>query len=392
MKTRRATAVLFVSACILAILGGVYLISGLNTLTTPGLNGDLTMRWRELQLVLDGINPYDVSAMALGKTPSISEIERLKGLNASTIEPVMSSGYPPWAFLTGMLFVWPGDFRITQYVFAALNVSALGLVLIWVYLIGRPYGTIAGFFLSAGAFAVFGNASTLRLGQYGIICNALLVLMLLAEERRKEIPAGLAFALAAMKPNLSWLYFIILVVRQRKIAVATAAAYIIAASLLVGYFVHTSPVEMVLQMFGQSPVVFKGGIGPLNVLLDYQLPYSVLVIAFGVSGLIAALLLITYRRHASTLTLFSIAAVLGRLAVYHRQYDNVMLVFPLVALGLQMLEKPQIWRISSFLIFGCSLWIPLRYADYTHAVQLSLAAIWLSGLCIILVSSPQSEV
>jgi hypothetical protein len=290
-----------------------------------------------------------------------------------------------------MLFIYPGDFRITQFSFAALDVAALAVVLAWTFLVAKPYGTGAGIFLTASVFAMSANAATLRLGQYGIICNAFLVIMMLAEDRGWNISAGLAWALSATKPSISVLYFLIPAVRLRIAAIATAIAYLISAALLAGYIVQTSPMEMVTQMIGQSAAVSAGGVGPLNVLMDYKLPYGAVSIAFGLSGVVAAALLMTAYRHASTLTLFSIAAVLGRLAVYHRQYDNVMLVFPLVALGLRMFEKPNKWRIGSFLIFACSLWIPFRYADYTHAVQVGLSAVWISGLCAILISSPRFE-
>jgi hypothetical protein len=383
--------ILFVATIMLTVLGGIFLIDGLRTLTAPTFGGDLLMRWREQQLVLSGINPYDVSANSLDLPTTPSETERLKNLKEAPIESIMSSGYPPWSFVAGRLFVYSGNFRITQYVFAALNVLALALTLTWTYLLARQHGKLAGFFLAASVLAMFGHASTLRLGQYGIICNALMIMMLVAEERHKEVPAGIAFALASIKPNLSGLYFLILVVRRRIIAIAVASAFLLTASFLVGYLVKTSPVEMMQQMIRQSSVVFAGGIGPLNVMLDYHVPFSVATNGLALSGLIASFLLMIRWRSSATITLFSIGAVIGRLAVYHRQYDNVMLVFPLVALGLNMFQKPTPWRIGSFAIFGCSLWIPFRYRDYTPPVELALAAIWIFGLCVILASSSSIE-
>jgi hypothetical protein len=213
--------------------------------------------------------------------------------------------------------------------------------------------------------------------------------MLVAEQNHKEVPAGIAFALAAIKPNVSGPYFLILVVRRRIIAIGLASSFLLAASLLVGYLVKTSPAEMMQQMIRQSSAVFAGGIGPLNVMIDYHVPFNIATNGLALSGLIASLLLMIRWRNSATITLFSIGAVIGRLAVYHRQYDNVMLVFPLVALGLNMFQKPTRWRIGSFAIFGCSLWIPFRYSDYTHPVELTLAAVWVFGLCAILASSQE---
>jgi hypothetical protein len=257
MNCSLTTPILLVCA-MLTMLGGAFLINGLKTLTAPRFDADLTLRWHELQLVRSGVNPYAVSAVFSNRPLTPSEDKRLANLDSTAIKPIMSSGYPPWAFLTGMLFVYPGDFRIAQYSFAALNLAALGLILAWVFVAARPFGVSAGYFLSASVFAMFGNASTLRLGQYGVICNALLVIMLLAEERRKQVPAGIAFALSSIKPNLSGLNVFILVVRQRKIAIAITAAYAIIASFFIGYLVRASPIEIILQMLTQSSAVIQG--------------------------------------------------------------------------------------------------------------------------------------
>jgi hypothetical protein len=391
MKFCRKTLFMSAATAFLIVMGTAYLVNGLQHITAREFAGDLLNQWHTQRYVSNGINPYDVGILFLKLELTPSEEERIKHLNAIHLQEIMPVVYPPWAYVTNMLLLVPDNFRVTQFIFATLSVAALGLVSIWAFSVGKSHSRMAGLILSASVFAMSANASTLRLGQYGLICNALLVVMLWSETRTKQIPEGIAFALAALKPSFSGFYFVVFLIRRHFVAMALVLVYVVMASLVVGYLVRTSPIEMILQMFVQSSLIPIGGVGPLNVLLEHGALAGPTNAAAGAAGLVAVVLLMIRFRDTSTLTLFSIAAVIGRLFFYHRQYDNVMLVFPLVALGLGMFEKPSALRIGIFLIFGCSLWFPLRYSDYTDLVQLIFGAIWIGGLCAVLAYSSSSK-
>jgi hypothetical protein len=85
-------------------------------------------------------------------------------------------------------------------------------------------------------------------------------------------------------------------------------------------------------------------------------------------------------RSRSPLILFAIPAVIGRLWMYHRRYDDAMLVFLLVPLGLLALSRRTPATLVSFLIVGLSLSAPPRDSDQTTAVILAKVLVWIVGL------------
>lgn len=390
--SRRKKAFLFAGTAVLALLGTIYLVHGLMAVTAEDYEGgDLQWRWKEQVYVWHGINPYDISKLTRGLPLWPSEAARLRSVDRNDYVPIGASGYPPWAFFTGMAFVPAGDFTVTRYLFLTWSLAALCLTLAWVYLLSKRHGVAGAVFLTASVFAMAAIDSTLRLQQYGLLLNVLLVVLLLSEERKQALPAGLAFALALTKPSFTGLDAFLLLFRGRFVGLAVTAAYIVVASFVIGHMTRTNPLEMIHQMIAQSSDTARGGIGPLQVAIDHGAPYAATNMIFGLTGLGTSCALMYIYRSASPLTLLSIAAVIGRLATYHRQYDNVMLMFPLVALGLLMLERMNVRRTVGFLIFGTSLWAPLRYSDYSDLVQLVLALIWIGGLCEILAQSDRSE-
>jgi hypothetical protein len=116
------------------------LAHGIVTLVAPNFRGDLFLRWNEQQLLLQGIDPYDVSALNAGLKPSASEQARIESHRLREIGPIIPSGYPPWAFTLSFLFIYPLSLRVDQLLFAAWSVAGLAVTLSWAYQFGRPCG------------------------------------------------------------------------------------------------------------------------------------------------------------------------------------------------------------------------------------------------------------
>ena len=235
--------------------------------------------------------------------------------------------------------------------------------------------------------AVFGNASTLRLGQYGIVCNVFLILILIYEEKNKTIPTTICYVLAAIKPNYSGLFFINLFIKKKILSIIIGTSILLLMSILTGCIVNTNPLEMIGQMIHQSSSVMHGGTSLINLLIDYGAPDKITATLLGAFGIILTTILMFIWRSAPSVYIYSIAAVIGRLTTYHRHYDNVMLIFPLISIGVLMFEKPNWKRILFFIIFAMSVWLPIRYINYTHSTQIVLSIIWVAGLITILRSS-----
>ena len=153
-------------------------------------------------------------------------------------------------------------------------------------------------------------------------------------------------------------------------------------SLLPWLMTGVGPVELFLQMLRQSRYVTIGDtslLGQMRLLL----PYPIALTGLALVGVLTTAWLSWTHRGDSPLIAVSVAAVLGRLCLYHRQYDNVMLMFPLLTLGLLALNARKPWIWGAFAIYGITLWAPLPYASYHSFTILVLSAVWLFSLAII---------
>ena len=95
-----------------------------------------------------------------------------------------------------------------------------------------------------------------------------------------------------------------------------------------------------------------------SVLLDLHLDRKIATPLAAITGLLLAGVLMWLWRNSSTLTLFAIAATTGRLWAYHRPYDDVMLIFLIVALGKLVMTHRSIGTVFAFCLVGLSLWAP----------------------------------
>lgn len=377
----RAT-IYWVATAFLLALGLAYAINGTLTLIAPGYEGDLGTRWRERDYLRRGIDPYDVSVQFKGMTADARELKRiaLQGLgHEPAIDP---SGYPPWGLAASFLLVPPGPPHLVHVMFAGLCLAALGVTAIFAFKLAMPWGRAPAMLIAASVIAMFGNASTLRLGQYGMILNAFLFVSLWASTKQRRITSGLSMAIAAIKPNYSAFQIMLMPARRQWVALACVALLCASASVVPWLLTGVNPIELVQQMLHQSRYVSEGDTSLLRIA-RLIMPYSLAMPGLGLAGLTATLWLGWKYRDASPMVATSAAAVIGRLCLYHRQYDNVMLVFPLVSLGLIALAYRQPWTWMVFAMYGATLWAPIPYRAYQPPVIAALSLAWLAGLVMI---------
>jgi hypothetical protein len=370
------------ATALLILLGLVYLVNGILTLTSSNFGGDLRTRWREQHYLIGGIDPYDISVQFKGMKPNAAERVRIAKHNLQN-EPIIDpSGYPPWGLAASFMFIPTGQLHRAQVFFAAICLLALGLTVWLTYILGRHWGAWPGLLMAAAVFAMFSNASTLRLGQYGLILNAFLFLYLWTSAKGQQIGAGLAMAVAAIKPNFSVLQVAVMLFRRQWVSAALVAVVSAAASLIPWVLTGVDPIEMTQQMLHQSAYTSEGGTSLLQVVRSFM-PYPLAATALGLVGLAFTLLLGWHYRNSSPLVGVSVAAVIGRICLYHRQYDNIMLMFPLLVLGLLALiiRKPWAWIV--FAINGATLWMPIPYSAYSPLFIMAMSAVWLAGCVVI---------
>jgi hypothetical protein len=60
---------------------------------------------------------------------------------------------------------------------------------------------------------------------------------------------------------------------------------------------------------------------------------------------------------------FAGVALVGRLCLYHRTCDDLMLVFPLVYFGRQAWSSEKAWDSAAAVALALSVWIPTRWSE-----------------------------
>lgn len=248
--------------------------------------------------------------------------------------------YPPWAFFTNFLVFPPLSVQHTRWYYALLDTISLVVLGVFSYQIGQPYGKLKAWFSVVTCFSISGLSNPLGIGQYGIIINALLIGMFWLIQKHRDILAGLLFGLALVKPNISALFFFILIIRQRYVAVIACFFYISFASLAIWMLTKVSPFYMLAKMITASKYFGGSGYSGVNVLINFGLETTIATVLLALVMTVTLVAILYVCRHYSLLTLFATAAVLGRIWTYHRAYDNVMLIFLLLALLKMTLGKP----------------------------------------------------
>ena len=264
-----------------------------------------------------------------------------------------------------------------------------------------PIAAPAGSFWALAAVAVFGHYRSLQVGQYPIIVNALLIGVYWLVQKRRPVAGGVLFGMALLKPQISGLFALTFLVRRQWGALAAATAYVVLASLVTWAVTRTNPIEMIEQMY----TLAQGWIDHPDPRINEQHPigissFSSLMLALhvdrkvatplaAITGFLLAGVLMWLWRNGRTLTLFAIAATTGRLWSYHHPYDDVTLIFLIVALGELVLTHRSRGTVFAFCLVGLSLWAPLS-KNYPLALQIAQIIIWLLGLAILLAWEPRS--
>jgi hypothetical protein len=364
--------IIFCLSIALTILCLAYFIKGYYTLLLDNKVGavDLYSRWKEQQYIYRGLYPYDITR----RSPLIDP----------QLGPVTSGGYPPWAFFSGFIFFPPISFELTRWYHALLNTISLVILAIFAYQIGKPYGKLKAWFTVVTCLSISSHCTTMNNGQYGIIINALLIGMFWLLQRNANISAGLILGLALLKPNISALYFFIPIIKKRINAVIACCLYIVISSSIIGRLVKVSPIYMIEKMIRVSQYYVDTGTSGINVLMKLGINPLVATILLAVVATAVIIGLFYLFKDHSLLFLFAIASVIGRLWTYHLVYDNVMLIFLLLAVIYLTFKKPNKSHILILTLLSLSLLIPTRATNLPY-VTIMQSIIWVGSLIYILI-------
>jgi hypothetical protein len=355
---RLGAAGLLALALVYQVKGTLDLVWG----TTPGSAVDLLNRDREQALFTAGENPFDHG----------------------------TGSQPPWGYPSGVLFTWPEWPEVRAY-FAVVNLAALFVVMWWAYRAG-PADRRDVRWLLAGAVAAFGGSVTAtEVGQIGIVVTALLALSLWCDERGAHWWAGALVAVALIKPTISGPFAVALLLTGRYRASAAAAAYVVIASIVTWLVTGATPWRMLGQLAQAAGTYADDGtfglvevLGPLGVPPPLLNPMAALIVT--VPGIA-----LVWRCRPSLPYAFAVAAVWGRLWTYHKSYDDIMLVFLLVPLGVLALRATAVpAAVASFGVIGLLAWLPGRLLAL-DAVQIAQLLAWPVALAVVLLAAGRAR-
>lgn len=362
MSTTLPRPLLLVAAGGLALLGVVYQAKGNLDLiwgTERGSAVDLYNRDVEQALFAEGKNPFD------HKTGS----------------------QPPWGYPTGVLFTWPPWPAVRAY-FAVVNLAALAVVVWWAGRAVPRERPEVRWLLMAAVSAFGGSCTATEVGQVGIVVTALLILALWSDERGHEWAAGLFVALALIKPTIAGPFAIALLLTGRVQASVVAAAYGAVASGIAWLVTGVAPWTMLSQMVAAAGTYVNDGtfglvevLGPLGVPSRLVNPMAALLVTVpGVAAMLMA-------RRSLPLA-FAVAALWGRLWTYHKSYDDIMLVFVMVPLGVLAFRQSRmsLAGLAGFAAMGLLAWIPGRVL-VLEPVQMAQLLVWPLALLIVVAAA-----
>lgn len=230
----------------------------------------------------------------------------------------------------------------------------------------------------------FGSyGTTLAHGQYGIIINAFLIGVFWLMQQKRSVLAGLLLGLAFNKPTISALFVFAPIARKRIVTVLTFGTYLTVTTVIMWWLLQVNPIYMITIMFKKSEYFVSSGFSGINILMSMGLGARFTTLLLFIGGMVLMIFAAWELQNYSLLSIFAVASVIGRIWTYHYHYDNVMLLFLVVALlKITVARFPKLGTYLLSLVL-LSLVLPPRFIAGDLA-QLAQFVIWIIALFFIL--------
>jgi hypothetical protein len=378
---KRRNQILGLASFLLAVLGLVFVVYGAYAMFTHPI--DYKQRWVEQHYVFRGKNPIDiferVEAEKQNKPPPANGRD-------TRVDPDLGStdgGYPPWSYFTGAALTFGPSFAFSRFFHGIVNLALLAGLVYWAYGLGKKEEARFGLFLAASLLAVNSICTTFFVGQYGVVVLAALVAAYLFDEKDNWWASGLCLGIAMVKVTLAGPFVLPFLIKMRWRVLVVAGVYLLVGSGVVAWAVHTNPLEMLHQMLTSSEHYQERGYSLNNVMELFHLDVQAAMKAAALVSLVAGMALLYVWRSSGLLIHFAITSVVARAWCYHALYDNLILVFLLLALGLAGWRAQSRLAMGSYVLLGISLWMPGRL---THLDVFAIAQwlIWVQALVVLL--------
>lgn len=362
--SRTAVAALWLVAALLTLQGGYKLCTG--TAAAWGRDKDIDLQYRA--------NEYGL--FRAGHYPDANVEPPPEGAKPSW------SVYPPYAFPMMAVFFEPGGLGQGRVVVWTLSVAGL----LWLAVAGcrtlGPWGAAMAAVGAAAAFGISGNKGVFGLGQFSIICVALIVLQMAFIARDRPFAAGLCWALAMLKPHIALPFAALFIVRRQTPGLVAALALLAVLSWIACAWTGVGVVELVQHWIADKSLQFtrRGlSVGPGALAEALGLDHRVVVaVVFGMLLAAIAAVSLFLRRYGPEviLPLAGLCGGVGMLGVYHWLYDQIMLLPTLLAtiVAAAATRRPVAIAVAAATLV--SLTVPTQFLEGRRLPEAIAAAVW----------------
>lgn len=289
--------------------------------------------------------PLELSRLAfepMGSGASTDLVKRFREVHAWFAgQPVYgvieSADYPPASYIVMFPFVhWP-TLELTRLVWTLSTIAAMAWFCVITVRESGAETKVEKLFAALMPLATYATAANIRIGQMGLHLVPLLLcgLLMLARQQqslRRDLVAGGLLVAALIKPTFSVPFFWVAFFRGGVQFTAIAVIAYIALTLWGAAYQQDGLVDLIQGWLGQSGNV-EANTAHANLhtwlgsagLQDWYMPGSLAVLA-------AAGLWTWYYRKSDLWLLIAVAALVSRFWSYHRWYDDILLIPPMIAL------------------------------------------------------------
>ncbi len=294
--------------------------------------------------------------------------------------------YPPASYL----IFWPltlAPETVTRWIWAGLNIGLLIWLAIFAIRTGRGQSTREKIFLALIPLSM--NATGVVIGN-GQITLLVIVMLWLAislsinekASRVKQLLVVPLFFVALVKPSLAVPFFwiVLFVPDSMLFGILIGAAYV-AATLFSLQFQTTGLSDVLIQWMGRATDVGGGYANIQTWLYSIQLKQMILPSQFVLLSLLGWWVYINRKRDIYMVA--GVVALFSRLFAYHAVYDDVIVIFAILAI-VRLSQQKNIafpYRFSLECLVGINVLVMLMPARMQHYPQpFEFLFIWGHGI------------
>jgi len=321
---------------------------------TPGRGEqDFIRYWAASRLLVIGGNPYDGKELTALQNETQPDLMIKEG-------DIVEAWNPPWLLLTLLpLGLLPFNFAVPLWIFLNVVIVVSSLWMSWQLSGGADNRRL--FLIVLGAGVLFGNTVILiRLGQISTLVLASLLIGITFIKEKRDWLAGAILLIATIKPQLSYLVLLVLLIwslyhRRWKILAGMALAGL--ASVLIVWLILPDWLSIYIQTIRRLPFtnIYTSTLGSFisevfRISIFKYIAILLLPLAFPIAK---------YADKIGWFTTLNLALVISiPLSIYGFSFDQVLLLPAVVQMIAWITQK----KLSSKVAMGIGIGIMITYA------------------------------